>query len=808
MSLAKLRAAIKEGIVNNQSDQKAKNALIQLQTALNTLVRYEIIDENSISSLANNIEKTLGIYEKALKADGKSDIKGYRSRAKSLLNYYIELTTFNTENMTFSDVMKEGLKRKYGSLDIFYQGDINSDNHREVIKKYKTYKQAAMDIVKAGVKQSPKLWPSVNISNQNLTESAINRHVDAAAKNIRDWILGDTSPSSRIKNERLYFIEDYLSLPKGALVDKALSIRKPARNPRNAKMQADKSKKKKSNEQTSSKHKNFEIKVLNKNFEQYYEEYSNYKIKGVVPKTKNITQRMRNDKHAAKRMKVSELHKGEETYWTAGADGSMASAEKFYFSLRAFINFCVQHLKIPFEQVDVCHLTDTEILEELLLYTANGNIGASTTESILTILRASAIKRGYLRLCANPGNRILEDYFDDLDYITEELPNWIKKNQRNIKRQSGGSYSGKQNIQFLLDLEDADAIKDSCQKCSQIMIKKSQGSLLEADRLIALSNKKHNNHKKHMTTACSHITSAYYDSISAILLSFCFKNIPRCINLVTMKFYDSVNARDKDYASLIYHRQRNQYQLYIPLFGISPITGKHGRLIKNSRAKRTVPIDIFFHEELTPIFNNFINARSYYIKYKMTHNIPLVIEHNLRIIEEIENDHFETLTSKEKKDLKAVYELDNEALSNFDQDNIEALFPWTGKQKTILKKRDENGDIIDSIKGDKYAQGLLKSRSWNIKRLTGRKQYMEKTFFGTQLKLKTDNAFYEVNPNYDQNGINPQALRHLAAETHLIENPDDTAGAAAIINDTKAMVDETYGGQDRTRDMKRIANSN
>ena len=86
--------------------------------------------------------------------------------------------------------------------------------------------------------------------------------------------------------------------------------------------------------------------------------------------------------------------------------------------------------------------------------------------------------------------------------------------------------------------------------------------------------------------------------MSAMIMAMSFINIPRCINLVTLKYNDCATKKNKDYASLTYHSHKNQYELYIPKYGISPITETHTRIIKNAMAADTTNIDVLMPEEL------------------------------------------------------------------------------------------------------------------------------------------------------------------------------------------------------------------
>lgn len=281
--------------------------------------------------------------------------------------------------------------------------------------------------------------------------------------------------------------------------------------------------------------------------------------------------------------------------------------------------------------------------------------------------------------------------------------------------------------------------------------------------------------------------------MSAMIMAMSFINIPRCINLVTLKYNDCATKKNKDYASLTYHSHKNQYELYIPKYGISPITETHTRIIKNAMAADTTNIDVLMPEELTPYFNAFIKSREYYIKYKMNFSMNDLIKDADEKIKAIESGIFKDLTSREVTQLLDIYKADRKAFINFNTDNIQALLPWCGKSRTILNEKSD------------YVRGLLNSEDWLIKRLTGRQFYLEKAYFSSQFKLKTENGFYELNHNFEQNGINPHALRHLSAEVYLKKHKGDYEGAAGIINDTEEMVMKLYGKGDRSRAMKRVA---
>jgi len=787
MSYSKLEKSLRDGIESNDSNKKEQGKFRQLLTALNNLSKNNLCNtENFTFVMTDGLDELLESYKAILKKQNKSDIRGALTRVRNLSKYYIELTDFNTENLTFSEIMKEGLRRKYGSLDVFYEDDFSPKEQAEIKRKYKTYREACFEMLKAGLKEHPEHWPRIDVSNPDLTPTQINKKLDSAARNIRDWITGDTTPANHIPDGRLSFIESYLGLPKNCLLNKANLI--------NKKSIVLKKTEARTKEKVRKKPKCFKVKKLNEVFTSYFKEYSDYKIYGKQPEVKNVTQEMMDDKYALQRLKVRELQGVKETRWTAGSNGVIGAAEKFQYSLRGFVNYCVEKEGIPEDEVNLSHLTDPKILENLVVAAQQGFIGGSVVYDILSIVKGSSSKRGYLRLCGDPGDRTLDEYFNDLEFIIEESPIWKDWAIKTKKTHGKGVEQGKENIQFLLKM-DLDERKEVSKKAINKLIEKSRANLLEADRFILFSKskkKKQNVREKCYREAISAIKSAYHESAAAMIMHTAPINCPRVINWATLTYFNSVTDRDIRIPSLTYHRHKNQFEIHIPLFGPSPINGEEIRFIKNSEAAKAQKVEMMFPEYITATIKNFLKVREYYIEYCLTHEIPMIHKRNLKTIEKLKNGEVKNLSEDATKKTISVLELDNEAYQKFDKDDVRPLFAWCAINKDLCSFSSEQ------------IEGWLGSSVWQSKREFGRKNFMMKTTIGAQFKLKTRDAFYEVDQSLEQCGINIHGMRHLSVESHLEEFPGDFTGAAHIINDTVGMIISTYGEQDTSKAKKRL----
>jgi hypothetical protein len=843
MSYSKLDTVLRKDIALNKANGNAKVELDlrQMLSALNNVLKYELVNKDSLSiCLTDGLDSLLDKYKDILIENRKADVRGPLVRLRKLSKYYVALTEFKTDDLTFSDIMKEGLKRKYGEGDVFHQGEMIPSEQTKIKQKYKTYREVCIEMVKAGVAAHPELWPRVKIDVPGITKTKLNKQLDSPARNIRDWITGDTSPSSSIPEGRLRFIEDYLCLPKYVLVKKAQLLN----NRTHTLNETEKRTKKKVKQKAG----NFVIKKLNQNFKKYYDEYSEYKIHHKRPALKNITESMKNDRHALKRLKVRELQGDEEVKWTAGGNGSIGAANKFYYTLKAFINYCVVYQNIKEEDVDLYHLTDTDIIEELVVAASEGKIGGSVVYDILTIIKVSGHRRGYLRLCGNPGDRTLDEYFSDLDLIIEESPIWRKSATNAIKKLGKGKDQGKQNILFLLNME-LDERLDINKKVVNKLIQKAKSNLLEADSFLDLANSK--NKKEHIKDkfkrqASGSIIRAYHEATSAMIYHVSFVNCPRIINWSMLNYYESVSVRDNEFSSLTYHRHKNRFELYIPTHGPSIIKDEEIRYLKNANSNNVVKVNVLLPEYLTSTIKLFLDARKYYVDFHMPFSIPLIIEQNIKTIEKLKKGEIFGLSIKEIQKLKEdrlseinslikedelsdfdglseegilkiveaeikktieveslldkkyadvlvdTLKLDNEEHEKFDRSDVKPLIVWSAKHKDLYNLKRTT------------LEGLAEAEDWYVKRAFGRKNYIAKTSLGAQFKLETRDAFYDVDSELEQVGINAHGMRHLAAETHLDRYPGDFIGAAAIINDDVEQVHKTYGTKDRSHAMKRL----
>jgi len=285
MSYSKLDKALRDEIKANDLNKKEQDKLRQHLTALNNLSKNELINVDSFGfDMTDGLDQIVEKYAALRKEQKKSDIYGDKTRVRNLAKFYVELTNFNTDNLTFSEIMQEGLRRKYGTLDIFFQGEFTPKEQVAVKKKYKTYREVCIKMVEVGVNNHPELWPRIDISDPNLTKTQLNKKLDSAGRIVRDWVTGDSIPASHTSRGRLSFIESYLGLPKDCLVNKAGLINQRTSTLKNTEKRTESQKRSRVN--------NFVVKKLNAEFQNYYEEYSEYKINSKQPEIINITKKI------------------------------------------------------------------------------------------------------------------------------------------------------------------------------------------------------------------------------------------------------------------------------------------------------------------------------------------------------------------------------------------------------------------------------------------------------------------------------------------------------------------------------------
>ncbi|MGB5446582.1 MAG: hypothetical protein WBM99_13875, partial [Psychromonas sp.] len=216
---------------------------------------------------------------------------------------------------------------------------------------------------------------------------------------------------------------------------------------------------------------------------------------------------------------------------------------------------------------------------------------------------------------------------------------------------------------------------------------------------------------------------------------------PRALNWTMLKYYPTAKSQNNSFSNLTFLRQKNRFNLFIPLYGTSIIDAKDNerRYLKNADANNTVNVDVELPEHLTPLIKKLIDIRADYI------------------------------------------EMDLIRFGNAKSEEIELLLPWRSNrasQVTDPRKRKEKDLLIT-----------------------------DEAKFSENFSAMTYNAYLHTAPDEKQHGINQHAMRHLAAETYLLDHPGDFIGAAGILNDDVEQIIKTYGDKDRAKAMRRVSQS-
>ncbi len=781
MSYQKLKDYINENIELNKNNKSEKDKFQGLKTALNNIMKHNLVTEENISfRLKKDIDNLVDEYLEVLVSLNRKSLRSPKTVLRNLSSLYIEITEFSTDNLTFTETLKTAIRRKYGN-NIYEEILKDYGEALKVKKEYFTYSQICIEMIECAVKSNPDLWPRVTIKNR--------MSVRSAAKVIVDWIRGVAKPSTRISPERISFIEDFLGLPENTLLDKIRLISRRSselvRSHKKGGKKVVKTKSKKVNKQV--------VKKLNSHFLNYYNDYSAYKISRIQPKAINIPTNKLDDKSFLRRYKVRELNRyNTETFWTLGSKGICASAKKFYFNMKSFMNFCVVHKNIPEKDVTTEHLTTYTFLEELVAFTLSGKLGARIAIDIILTVVYGCARKGFLRLCGEKGERSTEDYFEELNDIVEDSSIWLNSLYPFVDKLGKGTDGGKQNIQFIVKLHINKQVK-LIKEAIDYLAKKANANLLEANALISKSD---NNilTGNNIGIAHSYISKAYYESMTALIFKASFVNCPRVGNWVMLKYCESPAAQNKYAQSITYLKDINRYELNIPLEGINPSDeSSKVRGMKNAHGQYTVPIHITFPDFLTPFFELFLKIRKVYIETFLPLYIPKFIERVTTTIKKLESDCINGLKIEHKNIVISALKEDIYEAKNY-KNNLDAFFLWL----TFPNRKIENHSA-DEI------EALLQEGSWLINKETTRKLHINESLLGIQYKMETGNAFYIIDPNLQQEGINIQAMRHLSAMVYLKLHPGAYEDVAAILNDNEEQIFQTYGPKNRTTAMKKLS---
>ncbi len=721
MSIRHLRERIIQGI--ESSDRTESSRYRHHQTALNMLLKTSIVlsEDELEQALSENLSETIEKLRMTLERQGKSDTRSPLTRVRRLAEFYAEINNIDFSRMTFCEALAAAVQRKYGER--LWLDEVTPKTQNYIKKNFITYREVAREIINTSLSNCPEAWPILKSSPQA---------IGSATKVLRDYMMGTSHPAERVPDIRINFIESFLNLPRNLLLDK---IHRKVDHQRRGKNQSDL-------DRSAINRSTFISSSLNPNLQKVYDEYCEYKINKKQPSIINVSDELRSDRRYELRARVNEKNR-RNNEWTINAKGACGSAIAFKSQLLSFQHFCHTELGIDYMSVSSYHMTIPEIMQAMAEYSEGLQTGTSQFSRILNFVKRGSESKGYLRFCADRGNRTIEEFFKDLDFIIEEYPNWFKMAEKGIDSRGQAGKKGKLNIQFLLNIPASDR-RNAVYRASQWLFYRAKVYKTNAEQKIVLSNNTDDEKLEltHRKSAASQIGRALQYFRAGLIQTISFYQSPRSANWTELKFYPNATSQNKNYASITYHRQRNRFQLYIPCFGSSMVSDDNTkyRYLKNANAKNSVDVDVELPEQLTPLIKEYLNIRRSYIE-------------------------FDLMTFAGVQSV----------------DDIDIFFPWRSIRQNQVKN-EENLKIRS-----KYIEASSKL-SDNFKSLTYQ-------------------AYLMTMPHDKQHGINIHALRHLVAETHLEEHPGDFIGAAAKLNDDVEQIIKTYGDKDRAKAMRRVSDN-
>lgn len=861
MSVGKLLENIKNKI-KNSVEARDKSHYTHLRTALNNLMKYELISDYTLKEdLTVNIEDTLKKYKDAITKKGNSDTRGPLSKVRRLSEYYIEITDIDYDNLSVSELLLKAAKLKF-ECDI-YVGTVPKINRFKIKEEITTISDICSLIVREAYQLDPNGWNIEDINNR------IQRNNSASI--IKRWFTGERYPTAKIPKSRLNSIEKVLNLPVNILVQKSQQLsQQESLNKHGSETQKNKKFAKKKN--------HYVVKILNHEFYQFYEQYSNYKIYGEKPEVKYPLET--GNKYTFGESTVRELNpKGKEGKWTAGNNGRNSNLQRLNTQLRAFCHYCVSEEKIAEEDVSLSHLTNYKLLERMQLWVQRtGGIGYIVFDSLLSLIKATTASRGFLRLSGNKGDRCTEEYFAELNYLQEEIPVWsnsIRELKANISKETMGR---KINIKNILKIELGERRK-LFDDMNKNLVERSESNYQEALFFLkkARSKSTQDSYRERLLNKSSKfLDKAYNQSMTAMILQSSFQVCPRVANLATLNFFKS--KKDNIYSLPSFSESlKNRYEIDIPLSGPNILNYEQGiRYIKNAKASNTKPIRVILKESFSPTINQFLKIRELYINEFMEHHAnqyldkliaqeKVLIEGKGKCIFEASVLQYFIATLNEKLESKTTEDIDfferaialasvklpEVSIKNLTKDQLDRAVKkaeYKLIEKAVLELQP---NIIEQVKKEAKpetiniaieeikeeikaysnfdAEDVIALFPWvaeprNYTRISftqiisnsqqessissnlERRHFIKsKISIAPLYKLETKNAFKILFPDSHFNGINIHANRHLCAMNHLDEFNGDHGTVAAMINDTQLQVVKTYGLPDRETMMDKLS---
>jgi hypothetical protein len=781
MSYAILRAHINEKRKSLDSKTERGN-YSHHHTTLNNIVKLGLSSEDNIQhSLTADLDDLINQYREFLKAKNRSDTKSPLTRVRRLSDLYRELISVETDGLTFTDIIQHALKNLYG--DKIFIGEITPNTQKVIKKNSLTYREIATNMILKSKEVDENLWPQVKLDETDKYNKV--KGLSSASKVLRDYFDGEAVPTERISNERINFIEEQLGLPKNTLINKIV---------RKTKSYYKREKKRTNPKSTKSKRYEVISNSLSKGLQLCFDEYSNFKIRGHEPEIRNITESTKKCSKTLKRLRVKEITKRHNKSWTNDGKGANGSAICFYNHLIFFQDYCVRHEKIKLEDVSTKHLTDPKLLNRMVKYIKLKGHGGTSPARLINFVNIGAQNKGYLRLCGERGERTIEDYYDDLDFILEDYHELKSSCMFAVSSRGEGSQKGKKNIKFILD-EPADNRQILVHQSCTYLITQAISFQAESKRneKLAINAKTQLIREKRSASAASYIRKAYKRIITALISEVSWIVVPRASTWGIFKYYPSISQRDDEYSSITYLKKENRYEMKAPLYGPSLLDPNvKVRYLKNSDAINATEISLKLPEYLSPLFSKFLSIRNDYIKLDLGYHIKELVENCNLDIQKIETE-LKSITNEDSRLIKEIevneLKLDLSAFRNFDINEVETLLPYRSIRN-----------------GETKTKNLVRNPRWRNNRAMHRNMLFPPKNIGEIFRGTTEKAFIEVHPDLIQEGINIHAMRHLIAETHLELNPGDFIGAAAKLNDEIEQIIKTYGNRDRSKVMRELGN--
>ncbi|SEL90008.1 hypothetical protein SAMN05216262_1318 [Colwellia chukchiensis] len=720
MSITLLQERIDEGIKDNEGGEQTR--FRHYKTALNNLLDNNIVNPKDLQlALGEDLENTVSKLKEILISKGKSDTRSPLTRVRRLSEYYQQIFDIDDSGMTFSQLLQAAVLRKHDNL---WTEEVTPKTQSKITAKgYITYRHVAKDIIITSKETYPEAWENVDLKKPTTLGSA--------SKVLRDYITGESIPSERVPDERIHFIERYLLLPKNSLLSKIGRKIDHADRGRTDKEKAQ--------------HNVNKVKLIHKNLndklQKVFDEYSAYKLHGTQPEIKNISEKLAKSRHFKILAKVKEINR-KTVNWTVNSKGKCGSQDGFKSQLLGFQHYCVTELGMNFEDIGSEQLSDPTVFSEIVEWASTKQTGASWVDRLLNWVHRGIQDQGYLRLCADVGeNRTQEEFFDDLDLFKSSYIDWAKEIKKGIGESGKGGKKGKQNIDFLLQIQPYSERRRVMFEASCWLMQKAEMYQRDAHFKLKAANKAPGPvaREKYLKSASTFIRKAFNYAKVAFVQEVSFINIPRSDNWTMLKYYPNAKVQDSSYASMTFLRQQNRYQLFIPCHGSSLVDDDaHSvRYIKNADSENATDIDVQLPERITPLIKKLLSIRKDYI------------------------------------------EMDLVPYGDCDPETMDILLPWRS-----IRAEDTDDEVLLAIR-EKFIHSAAK--------------------FGENFCHLTYTAYLHILPEAKQHGINIHAMRHIVAETHLEENPGDYIGAASKLNDDVDQIIRTYGDKDRSKSMKRVA---